>query len=62
MSASITVTIKADGSVQYEANGIKGKTCKDLTAFLAKGLAGTASEKLKSEYYQTATITQTQGA
>jgi hypothetical protein len=62
MSASITVTIKADGSVQYEAQGIKGKSCKELTAFLARGLSGTASEKLKSEYYQTSTQTQSQGA
>lgn len=59
---SITVTIRPDGSVQYEANGIKGKTCKELTQFLAKGLSGDQTTKLKPEYYQTATTTQTIGA
>jgi hypothetical protein len=62
MKPSITVTIAPDGSVQYEAQGTKGKGCKDLTRFLAQGLTGTASDKLKPEYYQHQAQTITQGA
>lgn len=52
MEQKIKVTIKKDGSVEYTVQGIKGKKCKDVTAFIDK-LGKISETKNTPEYNQT---------
>jgi len=54
MEQKIKVTIKKDGSVEYTVQGIKGKKCKDVTAFIDK-LGKISETKNTPEYNQTET-------
>ena len=49
-----TITIKFDelGDPQIDVKGIKGKSCKDVTAFLEKGLGKIKEDKLTREFYE----------
>lgn len=47
----IKVTIKKDGSIEYEVQGIKGKLCKAVTAFIDK-IGRVVESKTTSEYHQ----------
>lgn len=46
---TIKVKISADGSVEYEVNGVKGKKCRDLTKFI-DDLSTVVESKTTSEY------------
>lgn len=48
----IIVTIKPDGSIQVEAVGYKGESCKDATKAIEKALGIVSKETLKPEYYE----------
>jgi len=54
MEQKIKVTIRKDGSVEYTVQGIKGKKCKDVTAFIDK-LGKISETKNTPEYNQTET-------
>ena len=54
MEQKIKVTIKKDGSVEYTVQGIKGKKCKDVTAFIDK-LGKISETKNTPEYNQVET-------
>ena len=47
----IKVTVKKDGSIEYEVQGIKGKLCKAVTAFIDK-IGRVMETKTTSEYHQ----------
>lgn len=51
MKARITMVFGPDGAVKTEVNGVKGKSCTGLTAFLDKEF-GSGERRLKAEYYQ----------
>lgn len=52
---NITVTISPSGDTTIQVSGIKGKSCKDLTADLEKSLGVTTSDTLTREYHENAT-------
>lgn len=47
----IIVTIKPDGSMSYKVNGVKGKSCKDLTKFIDE-MGQVADTKTTPEFCQ----------
>lgn len=52
MEQKIKIIIKKDGTLEYTVQGIKGKSCRDVTAFIDK--IGRVSEtKNTSEFNQT---------
>lgn len=58
---SIEITCKADGTIQVEAIGFKGKGCQQATADFEKALGQVTSDNKKPEFHQkqTATLKQT---
>jgi len=48
----VIVTISPDGSIKVEAEGYKGNTCEQATAFL-KQLGQVQGEEKKAEYFET---------
>jgi len=46
----IDITIDRVGGVTIEVNGVKGRSCRELTQELEKALAGKANTKLTGEY------------
>ena len=54
----ITITIRPDGTVEFETHGITGKTCVDISKLFEQALTGNKDDDehvqrdLKSEYYQ----------
>lgn len=52
MSKQIVLVIKPDGEITVEAQGFKGRTCKDATRFLEEALGETTEIKYKAEFYQ----------
>lgn len=51
---SVIVTVKADGSVKVEAQGVKGSGCKALTKAIEDSLGVVTSDVKKPEFYQQA--------
>ena len=47
----ITITIAVDGKVRVEAKGIKGASCKDLTAEIERALGTVLSSEKTGEYF-----------
>jgi len=48
----IIIKISEGGKVNLNVNGIKGKSCKDLTKSLEKALGKTVEQKETDEYYE----------
>lgn len=48
----IIITFLEDGTTETKVEGVKGKSCKDVTAFIEKGLGKKISDKLTPEFYQ----------
>jgi len=51
MSEKIKVVIKKDGSIEYEVQGVKGRLCKAVSAFIDK-IGRVAETRNTSEYNQ----------
>lgn len=47
----VLVTVRSDGTVQFEVNGVKGSSCTEVLAEVQKNLGSVVSEEKKSEYY-----------
>lgn len=50
--AEIILTFNDDGSVTSETKGVKGNSCKDVSAFIEKALGNKTGDKLTREYYE----------
>lgn len=48
----IKISFDNEGNPIVAVHGVKGKSCKDLTAFLEKGLGTKTSDKTTSEYFE----------
>jgi acylphosphatase len=48
----VKIKLGPDGSVQVEAEGFKGGTCEQATAFLEKLFGNPETKVLKSSYYE----------
>jgi hypothetical protein len=53
MNDRITIKIDPKGQAEVAVKGVKGASCKDVTAAIEKALGQTTSDKLTSEYYET---------
>jgi hypothetical protein len=49
--AELILTFKKDGSVHKEVNGVVGKNCESLTAFVEKFLGGRDIQRTRKEVY-----------
>lgn len=49
---SIEITCKADGTIQVEAVGFKGKGCQQATADFEKALGAVQNDTKKAEFHQ----------
>ena len=59
----IKIVIGADGKVNIDVAGVKGKSCTDLTKSIEKALGKVQATKKKAEFYQqTATVSGFQTA
>lgn len=54
MKEEIIVLIEKNGEIQTEVLGVKGKSCIDITGFIAA--LGDSTTTLKGEYYQQGTV------
>jgi hypothetical protein len=52
MAKRVEIILGPDGSIDVEAMGFKGASCKEATAFLDKLFGEAAEEKLKESYYE----------
>ncbi|HZV35102.1 MAG TPA: DUF2997 domain-containing protein [Verrucomicrobiae bacterium] len=52
MSKQINITVEADGSVQIETTGFKGKSCQDITKSFEQALGVVKGNTFKPEFYQ----------
>jgi hypothetical protein len=48
----IEVFIDKDGQVQIKVQGVKGRSCLELTAGLEKALGGQVTRDMTSEFYE----------
>jgi len=53
----IKIIIKADGTLEYTVQGVKGKTCKEMTKLIDQ-LGNVAETKNTAEYYQAEDVRQ----
>ena len=53
----IIVKFDEEGNPSINVNGIKGKSCQDVTKFLEKELGKTISDTKTREYYETSNET-----
>ena len=53
MAGEIVVNFDENGEAIISVNGVKGKSCKDVTKFLEKELGKVVEEKKTKEYYET---------
>lgn len=60
MSEVITVEIDADGNPVVSVKGVKGKSCKDLTADLEKALGKVTDSSNTREFEQRGDTRRTQ--
>jgi ABC-type sulfate transport system substrate-binding protein len=49
---TVKITLGKDGALRVEAEGYKGGSCQEATAFLEKLYGDKATEVLKSSYYE----------
>ena len=54
------ITIGANGEIQIEVTGAKGKECLELTEFLEQALGEVKERKMKPEYYEQKDSTKTE--
>lgn len=54
MEERVIVTIKKDGTVKIEVNGVQGASCKDITKAITDALAGNIvqSQDKPEMYYE----------
>ena len=50
----VDVVIHPDGRVEIKVQGVKGKTCTEITAEVEAALGGAAERTLTTEYHQKA--------
>jgi hypothetical protein len=55
MKEEIIVLIKKDGEIQAEVQGVKGKRCVEITAFISA--LGESTRTLKGDYLQRGKVT-----
>jgi hypothetical protein len=48
----IKVTVKKDGTIEYQVTGVKGRSCKEVSKFI-DSLGKVTESKTTSEYSQT---------
>jgi hypothetical protein len=53
----VLITINEDGSTQISVQGVKGKSCKDLTKMLEQALGGQGASRDTPEMLQRETLT-----
>ena len=51
MAGKVDVIINADGTVELDAHGFKGKGCKAVTDALTRGLGDKTDEGKKPDYF-----------
>ncbi|MBN2003761.1 MAG: DUF2997 domain-containing protein [Anaerolineae bacterium] len=56
----VIITISQDGQTSIEVNGIKGESCRDLTAKL-RALGKLEGDDSTPEYYEEAEVTNVTG-
>jgi hypothetical protein len=56
MNKEIKITIDRDGKVTFEAHGIKGSQCLNLTDHLEQGLGEVIERRRTGEFYQSSSI------
>lgn len=64
LSREVILTIDQNGQVEIEVKGVKGPSCKDLTAGVEKALGKVTSTRKTGDYFQAQTnqtITQKRG-
>ena len=52
MSNEIEIIFNTDGTSTMKVNGVKGKSCKELTKPFEKALGITTDDKTTPEYFQ----------
>jgi hypothetical protein len=52
MQERVLVNIGPDGAIQIAVEGVKGKSCSDLTRELEKSLGRTTKDLKKPEFHQ----------
>ena len=52
MAGEIIVSFDDNGEAVITVNGVKGKSCKDVTKFLEKELGEVTSDKKTKEFYE----------
>lgn len=57
MAQEIVVNFDNEGNPIIEAKGIKGKSCKEVTAFLEKALGQKVSDTNSREFYEKEVLT-----
>ena len=50
MALEIDIEVRPDGTLAFGVKGVKGRKCKEITAFLEE-LGRTVSSETTSEYY-----------
>jgi len=56
----VIITISTDGKMAVEVNGVKGESCRDLTAKL-RGIGKVEGDDNTPEYYEEAETTEVVG-
>jgi hypothetical protein len=54
----IELTVDTDGSIKIDVNGVRGKSCLELTKQVEEALGQVTSRKNKAEYSQTSSTSQ----
>jgi hypothetical protein len=49
---TVIITIAPDGTPTINVNGVKGKSCKDVTKTVERALGSVVSDKETSEMYE----------
>lgn len=52
MAGEIVVNFDENGETIISVNGVKGKSCKDVTKFLERELGKVVEDKNTKEYYE----------
>ena len=57
---TIEITITAKGETSMQTKGFVGSSCRDASRFIELALGQRTGEQLTPEFYQVATVDQTQ--